>query len=96
MTARAPRLSPAQRDVLEAAELGHITRSVYSTDRWYIDHTDGLRGGTQVSVTVEALIRTGLLATGPFVALDVPRLAVLTDAGRATLTQIRDTEQAAQ
>lgn len=90
MTARAPRpLSPAQRDMLQAAEVGHVTKSTYAPHRWYVDHTDGLRGGTQVSATVEALIRAGLLETGPFVALGTPRLALVTDAGRCRLAQTR-------
>jgi hypothetical protein len=89
VTARSPRpLSPAQREILTAAQLGHVTRSVYSPVRWYADFTDGLRGGTRVSATVEALIRAGLLETGPFVALGTPRLALLTDAGRRMLEQI--------
>ena len=90
MTARAPRpLSPAQRDTLQAAEAGHVTKSTYAPHRWYIDHTGGLRGGTQTSATVEALIRAGLLETGPFIALGTPRLAVVTDTGRRMLEQIR-------
>jgi hypothetical protein len=90
-------LSPAQRDTLQAAEAGHVTKSTYAPHRWYIDHTNGLRGGTQTSATVEALIRAGLLETSPFVALGTPRLAVVTDAGRRMLDQIRaDAEEAAR
>lgn len=89
MTVRAPRpLSPAQCDVLAAANLGHVTRSLHAPARWYVDYTDGLRGGSMVSKTVEALIRAGLLETGPFTALGTPRLALLTDAGRRMLEQI--------
>jgi hypothetical protein len=89
VTARSPRpLSPAQREILTAAQLGHVTRSVYSPVRWYADFTDGLRGGTRVSATVESLIRAGLLETGPFVALGTPRLAMVTENGRRMLEQI--------
>lgn len=90
MTARAPRpLSPAQREVLTAADHGRVTRSLYSPTRWYVDAW--MRGGRNVTTTVDALIRAGLLETGPFVALGTPRLAVLTDAGRAMLQQITET-----
>lgn len=92
MTARAPRpLSPAQRDVLQAAADSRVTRSLYSPTRWYVDFpSTGLRGGSMVTKTVEALIRAGLLETGPFVALGTPRLAVLTDAGRCMREQINE------
>jgi hypothetical protein len=94
VTARSPRpLSPAQRDVLQASGDGRVTRSAYSPVRWYADFTGGLRGGTAVSATVEALIRIGLLETGPFVALGTPRLALLTDAGRRALEQITATTE---
>ncbi len=91
MTARAPRpLSPAQRDVLTAADGGRITRSLYSPTRWYQDAW--IHGGRNVTATVEALERAGLLETGPFVALGTPRLAVVTDAGKRMLAQIRERE----
>lgn len=91
MIRRAPRaLSPAQRDVLEAAE---ASRVVQSWKGWYVK-ADRVGRGHYASPTIEALIRAELLKTGPLLALGTQRLAVLTDAGRATLTKIRDTEQA--
>lgn len=94
MSARAPRpLSPAQRDVLTAAEGGRVTRSLYSPTRWYQDAW--IHGGRNITTTVQALESAGLLETGPFIALGTPRLAVLTDTGRRMLEQIRaDAEEA--
>jgi hypothetical protein len=79
--------------VLTLARDRRVTRSLHSPVRWYADFTDGLRGGTAVSATVEALIRAGLLETGPFVALGTPRLAVLTENGRRMLEQITATTE---
>jgi hypothetical protein len=87
VTARSPRpLSPAQTDVLTAAQLGHVTASEHMAERWLVDYPDGLRGGQRVSITVESLIRKGLLD------VDIthpagPRFATVTDAGRAMLAQ---------
>ena len=88
MTARSPRpLSPAQRDALQAASLGHVTGSEYSPTGWYVDYPDGLRGGQRVSATVESLIRKGLLDVD-IASPDGPRLALPTEDGRRMLEQI--------
>ena len=85
MTARSPRpLSPAQREVLQLAAAGHVRRSLSSEASPWITWA----GRNNVTATVEALIRAGLLETGPFVALGTPRLAIVTDAGRRMLEQI--------
>lgn len=87
MTARAPRpLSPAQRELLVFAADRCVTRSLYSPTRWYIHQA--MYPKRKVTASVEALIRAGLLETGPFVALGTPRLAMPTDAGRRMLEQI--------
>jgi hypothetical protein len=89
VTARAPRpLSPAQRDVLTAAEDGRVFRSLYSPTRWYLG-TPWPGSNRAVTETYEALMRAGLLETGPFIALGTPRLAVVTDTGRRMLEQVR-------
>lgn len=89
MSPRAPRpLSPAQRDVLTAAEGGRVYRNQFGSPYWWTasaHYTDPHRVTTQV----EILMRAGLLETGPFIALGTPRLAVLTDTGRRMLEQIR-------
>lgn len=92
MTARTPRPpSPAQREVLALARDGCIKLATHWPHRRYAHYADGpIRN--QVTASVEALMRAGLLETGPFIALGTPRLAMLTDAGRRMLEQITATD----
>lgn len=80
----AVKLTPAQRQILALADKGRIERSVTSPTRWY-ERSTFLGRPYAVTATVESLIRRGLLETGEFAGLGVPRLAVVTAAGRALL-----------
>lgn len=82
-----PKLSAAQLDVLKAAAEDRVQRSLYSPTRWYTMRPSSLRT-VSVTTTVNSLMKRGLLETGQFVALGVPRLAVVTDAGRTYLGEV--------